>query len=119
MEDREAISLHWDYPLFIIGTADDSSVIAAEYDGHDCCLIYREKQLAELYVEQTAEDGGGDYHLIIVPDPRDLFDGLTSVQSQGVSRVAWDVTLRGSYAVLIPIAKLLSLLSTELADDDT
>lgn len=111
MTDNDFMPIRWEYPLFIIGNAD--GVVAVDYEGYTCCLLYKQKELAELYIEQVTLSGGGKYHPIEILTPCDFRDGLSSITPQGIEHVIWDATLRPSVCKVVAIDDLLMLLSKE------
>ena len=93
MDKTDQNVLRWEYPVFIIGTADCGSVVAVDYEEFTCCMVYRTLELAELYIEQVAKAGGATYKPIPVHTAAEFVEGLTPLKSQGITHLIWNSVL--------------------------
>lgn len=113
MTDYEMMEIHLEYPIFVIGSADGGSVPLIDYEGCSCCLVYKQKELAELYIEQAAEATGNVYHANPIGTPTEFYKGLSLLKQQGCTDVIWDATYVPSVCKVVAIEDLLVVISSD------
>jgi hypothetical protein len=101
------------YPVYAVLAAEaggDESLVVVELDGNDCLLLYRTRELAELYLEQAdATDDGGPLTLRPCAGDTEL-EHLLAQLPPSVSQVLWDATPRARALRLTPVRDLLEVL---------
>ncbi len=110
--------ISWQYPVFIIGTPD-GDVLSVPYQGMTCCLAFRQKELAELYIEENSRFDARSFVPMPVESPATFLDGLKNALSGGVTHIIWDTTFHPSVCKMMSVTDLIEDLGLEIAEGST
>jgi len=102
----QCVPHEWEYPLYTIGVVGGGEVVAVDFEGRSCVLIYRTKELAELYVEQA---GATRLKIIAIENASDFRRGLESLPPD-VGFTIWDSVLQPQSVSLVAVRDLLESL---------
>jgi hypothetical protein len=101
------------YPVFAVLSAEPAGeeyLTVVEVDGHDCLLLFRTRELGELYAEQPRE-AGAKLHLTLRPCHEDAELAHLLEQLPGsVSHVVWDATPRAQALRVTSVSDLLAVI---------
>jgi hypothetical protein len=118
MDNEKRIGVRINYPLHIAGNQAGDGVFQVGYEGRQCCLVFRQKELGELYAAQSEEAGHGECHLIALPHPESFLRGLESLAPSEVTHVIFDCTFKPSVCKVVAISDLIDWLTREPAEPE-
>jgi hypothetical protein len=107
MQDGTPTIVHWKYPVFIIGFTD-GPLNAVQFEGRSCCLVYKNRELAELYLTQAAELGETEYAIQTLETPDALKRAVRSLKQGGVTHAIWDATVKPAAVRAADLDELLA-----------
>src|SRR5262249_26771387 len=94
----DPMDAHFDYPLFSILIVDHATaqkwIVSVEAEANDCVLLYKTRELAELYIEQAQQaDPNAALELPALNNKRDLLDMLQQLPASA-DHLLWDAPLK-------------------------
>jgi hypothetical protein len=110
--DRMDLSLN--YPVFSIFSSDcesgKKSVVSVQADANDCILLYRSRELAELYIEQAQQtQTNSTLEVFVVKDNHELQAFLSRLPAWA-DHVLWDATVKPKFFKLVSVLDLLEVI---------
>jgi hypothetical protein len=103
------------FPLFAVLSTDDEgdvNVVVLEIDASDCLPLFRNRELAELYVEQCQEDQPQTRLELHPCDCEHELGELLRRLPPSVDQVIWDTTTRPKALRVTAVSDLLRILDT-------
>jgi hypothetical protein len=99
------------YPVFAVLSAEpggEQGLVVVEVDGQDSLLLFRNREVAELYLE-AAEADNAPLTLHELPGDEEL-EHLLAQLPTSTTQVVWDATPRARALRVTPVADLLDVL---------
>jgi hypothetical protein len=116
-DDSGELSLR--YPVHVVlsgGPDDEDGLVVVEVDGNDCLLLFRSRELAELYLEQ-AQAAGSEPPLTLRACHGDAeLEHLLAQLPASVSHVVWDATREARVLKVTAVSDLLAVLREDAGE---
>ena len=109
----EPIDIPLTYPVFTVLSVEPSTgerwFVFVEADANDCLPVFRTRELAELYIEQSQEANPlAALEVLSCTNAKEFEQVLTQLAST-IDHVIWDAPLRPPYFKLVTVADLLEI----------
>jgi hypothetical protein len=103
------------YPVYAVLSAEpdgEEGLVVVEVEGKDCLLLYRTRELAELYLEAAQADSATALTLRECRGDEEL-EHVVAQLPASVAHVIWDVTPATRALRMTAVADLLAVLRDE------
>lgn len=99
------------YPVYTIlsgAPGGEQGLVVVEVEGQDCVLLFRNREPAELYLEQAKSDGGEPPLVLEEYRSDEELEHLLTQLPSAVANVLWDATPQARALRLTAVADLLA-----------
>jgi hypothetical protein len=111
--ESHSMYLRWTFPLFTVRVSSKNRIVCVDADGKACVLLFKNRELAELYAEQAHEAQPNRRLAVLEVVDEEVLDSLLSGLPPQIDHVLWDATYRAQVLKLSPIRDVLAQLDEQ------